>query len=362
MKTTTYILFLAILFLSSCNSYRVKTHFSSDYKIKNQGKAIVEVHSPIDLFHVILALTDVGQQDNYMLRKNTHYYKAVQVRFSKYKNKRIVKIINEKLTQSPHSYHKFVKFFYNYHFKNENLVMKEELEVYSPYKKYIPIMEDFAKSSNYFEFLENHSDYYQELIEFQMQVVDTKKIWEWLESEFTNRYQCYKTVFSPLTGGNHSTINFTQENYKETVFFISAPYTQSSNQYYSAQLSGVVFTEIDHNYVNPVSKKYISEIENALSKRQKWVIENDITQYYKTPYEVFNEYLTHTLFCLYASEAFEKEKANSVVEERIKLMEKLRGFKEFGAFTSYLLDMRDITSDKPIESLYPQIIKWFDND
>lgn len=352
---------IVILLLCSCNSYRVKTHFTSDYKVKNQGKAIVEVHSPIELFHVILALTDVGKQDKYMLRKNTDYYAAVQEKFSKYRNKRIVRLINEKLIQSPHSYHKFVKFFYNYRFKNQDLVIKEELKVSSPYKKYVSLMDDFAKSSNYFEFFENHSDYYKELIEFQKQVVDTKKMWEWLESEFTNRYQCYKTVFSPLTGGNHSTINFSQEDYKETIFFISAPFTQSSNQYYSAQLSGVVFTEIDHNYVNPVSKKNITEIDHAMSERQDWVVENDITKYYKTPYEVFNEYLTHALFCLYASETFDAGIANTVIEKRIELMEKLRGFKEFGAFTSHLLELRSITMDTPIERLYPRIIKWFNN-
>ncbi len=356
-----FILFLFIL-LSSCNNYSVKPKFSEAYIKEYSGRSVVEISKTIELFHIVLSLTKIGNIDKYMLNKNTDYYQKVLNHFSTFKNETIVSKLNTKLSKSPHSYHKFVKFLYNFQFKGNTIIEKEEYDVQSSYDKYISLLETFALKSNFLDFFNKNEMYYSELIDMQKSIVPVREMQQWLETEFSNKYQCYKTVFSPLTGGNHSTINFSDNNYSEMVLFISAPKintTPEKRKIYSGLLSGIVFTEIDHNYVNPISKQHEKDIQEALSNRSNWIIDNSITKNYKSEYEVFNEYMTHALFCIYILEKFQSKEAKIIIDNRIKLMNELRGFYRFKEFTEYLIILREINPNKSIKDLYQEIINWF---
>jgi len=48
------------------------------------------------------------------------------------------------------------------------------------------------------------------------------------------------------------------------------------------------FTEIDHNYVNPVSDNYIADIDEAMSNLGRWYKGGS----YGSPYAAFKEYMT----------------------------------------------------------------------
>jgi len=63
-------------------------------------------------------------------------------------------------------------------------------------------------------------------------------------------------------------------------------------------MSGVVFTEIDHNYVNPGTSKYEKLIDSIFSNRSAWTKHGNSSDYYDSPVRVFNEYMTHAAFCL----------------------------------------------------------------
>ncbi len=123
--------------------------------------------------------------------------------------------------------------------------------------------------------------------------------------------------------------------------------------------SGTVFTEIDHNYVNPVTSKYWKEIDNIFKNDHIWIVRNSSNRGYDKGEYVFNEYMTHAVFCLYMNENYGGETANYVIDKRIELMEKRRGFIKFREFFNKLSDLyikRD-NNDK-VSDLYPQIIEW----
>jgi hypothetical protein len=67
-----------------------------------------------------------------------------------------------------------------------------------------------------------------------------------------------------------------------------------------------VFSEIDHNYVNPVSDKYKKEINKIMGDehRSKWIKANGDGKYYGTGYKVFNEYMTHAVYLIYTNEFY----------------------------------------------------------
>ena len=192
------------------------------------------------------------------------------------------------------------------------------------------------------------------------------KMWEWLEKNFTSRFDAYKIVFSPLIGGSHSTQNFTfftndGSIYHECVMFVNGPerYNNVEKEINIGLASGTVFTEIDHNYVNPVTSKYRKEIDNIFKNDHIWMVRNSSNLGYDKGEYVFNEYMTHAVFCLYMNEYYEGETARYVIDKRIELMEKRRGFIKFREFFNKLSELyikRD-NNDK-VSDLYPQIIEW----
>jgi len=66
----------------------------------------------------------------------------------------------------------------------------------------------------------------------------------------------------------------------------------------------MVFTEIDHNYCNPVSSKYQNEIDSIFSDSSKWINKTGNVELYPTLVAIFNEYTTHAVYLLYVRNQF----------------------------------------------------------
>src|SRR5690606_2091926 len=134
------------------------------------------------------------------------------------------------------------------------------------------LVEDFARQSGFRKFYKSNAAYYARQIKRQKELMPVRNMWQWLEEKFPGtKYQSYKIVFSPLIGGSHSTQNFVayyeDSFFKESVMFVCGPdrYDQSaelSEKQKEGLLSGIVFTEIDHNYVNRVSYKFRKTIDS----------------------------------------------------------------------------------------------------
>ena len=69
--------------------------------------------------------------------------------------------------------------------------------------------------------------------------------------------------------------------------------------------------------------------------------------------------MTHALFCIYIIEKFQPKDAKIIIDNRIKLMNELRGFHQFKEFMEYLIILKKINPNRPIKDLYQEIINWF---
>jgi len=123
-------------------------------------------------------------------------------------------------------------------------------------------------------------------------------------------------------------------------------------------LSGIVFTEIDHNYVNPSSYKYAKLIDTIFSQRQLWVNPGDKSGFYTTPMSVFNEYMTHSLFCLYVLEKYDTATADYIIKARETLMVERRYYSKFREFNKQLIRLRNENSNVKAVDLFPKILEW----
>ena len=123
--------------------------------------------------------------------------------------------------------------------------------------------------------------------------------------------------------------------------------------------SRVVFTEIDHNFVNPVSARYRKEINDAFGSRTKWV---DTTLFgtdgYDNPEAVFNEYMTWALYSLYCIDHFKPADRDEFIPIMEEQMGKLRGFTRFKDFNRQLMQL--YTADRTIkpDDLYTKMLAW----
>ena len=278
--------------------------FNEEYIQQHKGK--YTVHSPKvhELINIAVALTNIGKTDSNMVYMESDYYKEVIEHFDKHKKHELIDSLNQHITeifgQSTYNY------YYNirmnacmYSFKDKNIVNK------SPYIRLsfgatnyltdlLPLVEDFAKTSDFENFYAKNEGYYKSLINQYYDLSPIDKMWQWVEHKFPQKYESYKIYFSPLIGGAHSTRKFSTNEFKETVMFIDAPIflTSYSSKEKEAILTRVVFTEIDHNYVNPTTDKF-TEISTLLQPLECW---NSGKQGYQNSYATFNEYMTWAVF------------------------------------------------------------------
>lgn len=121
------------------------------------------------------------------------------------------------------------------------------------------------------------------------------------------------------------------------------------------QNSRIVFTEIDHNYVNPVSDRHVAAIEHALSGLPQWATEQ-ARGGYRNAYAVFNEYMTFGVFLLYAQEKLPPKDFTALRTSVVRRMENGRGFPRFGAFQTMLEQVYAASPTKDIPAMYPAVI------
>src|SRR5205814_9647042 len=128
--------------------------------------------------------------------------------------------------------------------------------------------------------------------------------------------------FFHLINGAHNTERFAANGFNEVIMYVSSieRIEAKKTEIVEGLMSGIVFTEIDHNYVNPISMKYQKLIDSIFSKRDTWVSSGGDTKFYETPESVFNEYMTHALFCLYVLDKYDSGSADFIIKARETLM------------------------------------------
>lgn len=353
----------------------VNNNFSQDYMENNEGNISFEIPEIYELANVIWLLSPSGRRA-YDLQTNTAYSKEVEEYFKPFLNHPIFKKLDFPEKDYFEQYYSFRENSFIYEFENNKIkrgdnyyyVFGKDWDNFSNlFTELLPLVEDFALKSNFKKFYKQNLRFFDQDIERVKQLLPIKNMWNWLEKELPMRkYNSYKIVFSPLIGGSHSTQNYSAKNMKtntwfsETVMFIC-----DANRYDSTKdltekqkeglMSGIVFTEIDHNYVNPTTSNYKKEISEIFNSK---IWSDEKTGMYNNAVSVFNEYMTHAVYCLWVNENYDEETANFVIKKREELNVDKRNFCMFRDFNQELLKLRKENPNLTVENLYPKIIEW----
>ncbi|MEM5566085.1 DUF4932 domain-containing protein [Psychroserpens sp. AS72] len=337
--------------------------FNNKYIQKNSGNYSFEIPEVQELVHLIFALTPTGMDDKNMVNHRTAYYEEILEKFSAYKNEPIILKLDTLLKQGYYSRLKMDAcgfYFEENQIKKDSVYKRLSWNGVNQIEPYISEIESFGKKIKFRKFYAEHKEYYSNLtskIEKQMPI---KKQWNWLERQFDLKYDNYRITFSPLVEGGHSTNNFIQNNFKQTVMFVCGPTesTKYNEEIIEGLMTRVVFTEIDHNYVNPISDKYQNEINNSMNDLSKWTTKDALSNYGNS-YLVFNEYMTWSIFTLYAFDNYKTENFEFINNQVQLQMTERRGFIKFEEFNKKMFELyKEKSHDESIKDLYPKILSW----
>lgn len=326
--------------------------FNKAYIKKHNQLVSVEIPEVYELANILLALSDKFHHSNFRMHTKGDYYEHAMKWFAPFKDHKIFELIKEV------SYYSLVENGPAYLFEENNIIASPVFAGFrarDSIKKYINLLNDFVIKSNFRAFYAQQKPYYQSLIDSFHSGAKPQQIWLWLEKHFPAKYQSYKVYFSPLGPGNNSARMYNNQNFKQTVMFISAPNRYDEESLKELKFMRTFFTEIDHAYVNPVSDQYVEEINQAFNSLKPWYKGGG----YNLPYLTFNEYMTWGIVSLYMKEHYPRNEFLELKSYLEQFMVERRGFYQFKAFNNELIRLYEAKTDQQtITDLYPAIIAW----
>ena len=331
--------------------------YSSKYVNDNKGKCIVEIPEVYELANIIIAVSDHGQS-SFQVHRDSEYFQKVMKRFGPHSDHPVVK--EQIFGKNMSSYLGFRASSYCYMFEAERIRLDGihwKAEWRDTFKPRRHLMEDFARKSRFRQFYRDNMPYYQEQTAKYKKEVSVEQMWQWLEKRFPARFDSYRVVLSPLCGGTHNTQKFSDGTFREAIMFVAmAPILEGEiDQTKRMSAARAIFTEIDHNYVNPVTDRFEGRVNKVFANYKKWNQQKG----YSSPEKTFNEYMTWAVFALYAHDNYQPQDFEIINEKMTKQMVNSRKFVRFRQFNDKLLELyKEHGQTKPIAELYPKILDW----
>jgi hypothetical protein len=347
----------------------LRAMFSPAYQQRFRGTVTYEIPEAYELANVAMALTEAGQNDRNLIEQSGDYFQRVKTYFAPVAKHPLIVRINERLRDGTYG------FYYGtrenaYGMGLDKTGRPISRGVYSAVwtgpndlAEHADEWADFVRKSGFRKFYAANKPFYDTTIAEVTRLLPVKAMQDWLEAQFPGiRYDGQRVVFSPLINGAHSAQKFSDRGYRESLMFICDAKGFDRKKYTEAQIeglySGVVFTEIDHNFVNPVSDQHLPAISATFGTREKWTRPGD-ADHYGGAYEVFNEYMTHAVHLLYIRDRYPGDVYELVRERRVQLNGSQRGFYRFEAFLDELQRLYDARQPgQTVADLYPAVLGW----
>jgi hypothetical protein len=318
-----------------------------------------------ELANIIVAMTSYGEASASLVLKKGEYYQRVRAAFAPFRDDASMRSLQLGDADPVRRYYEIRDNSYAYVF--DGALIKRNpayttLRNPNTFRDRMAEVQRFADVSGFRAFYAANADYYRELIERYRLMSDLESMVDWLEQEFApRRYDHYTVVLSPLVYGSHSSGSLISSAGSEALMLVSGPDVTSapgtSPGVQQAIVQRIVFTEVDHQFVNPVTDQSAAQVTRAFGTRSKWT--TDGSSFYQSPVAVFNEYMTWAVFLLYLEGRLDAGDFAETVRLTTELMEGARRFHRFGLFAE---ELRRLYRTRPegsrVPSLYHAMLEW----
>ena len=351
--------------------------FDEIYQQKSKGKFFVEIPEVYELVNVAIAITSFGIKDKNYIFKRSDYYNSVREYFDKYQNHPFVLKLDSILNKNSGWYATLKMNGNAFEFNDKGQVVKSSVydrtgfgnERTNRLQPYFEQMQSFASETRFRDFYNHNKEFYKNQVKFYEDTADVKEMKNWLDRHFpsSNDYDTYKIIFSPLVAYNQSTTWFESNGFKELQPHVNFPYqidftkllASTSKEAVRIYRGNIVFTEINHGYINSEADKYREQVQNAVSNRRKWIEKNRPDNYYPGM-AIFNEYMNWGLVVLRILDYVPVEQQKPLIERVERMMVINRGFIQFREYNTFLMNLYKNRKEPTLATLYPQIIEWFE--
>jgi len=356
--------------------------FDAEYQAAHKGKISVEAPEMYELVNIAIAMTQTGLADSDLVYHGSDYYRAMRAWFEPYRNHSAVAAIDAVLKQSPSLYFNLKMDGYSFEFDPAGRIVQSKIYDRTAFpdaranslRPFIPALQSFADTSKFRAFYRGQRSTYAAQTAFYADTADVKAMRAWLDHQFpgSSGYDAYKIIFSPLVAYNQSATWFESNGFRELQAHVNFPYPQDvprmtkgaplSKQAETVLRGEIVFTELNHGYINPEADKYSARVNRAISNRSWWVDPSKGPEYYGG-ISAFNEYMNWGLVSLRAIDFVSPEEQKALIEPVDRMMTRGRGFPRFAEFDAFLVSLyRNRNKGQTIADLYPQIIEWFEKE
>lgn len=349
--------------------------FDARYQAAHRGRTRIAIPEVYELVNVAIALTPKAQESDGLVITDTPYYQDVVREFVALKDHPFVRQLDREMRRDANNYFSLKMNSYAFEYDRGGKIVRSPVYDRIAWDGTVPNdllplldeMRDFSRVSRFRTFYAAHEPLYRSQIGHLQTKVDIAGMVGWLESTFprVKPYDSVNIVFSPLVGWNQSLTALENNGFRELQPHVNFPYPAASDRTYSAEANAIrggyiLFTELNHGFINPTADAYTDRLNAALAERTAWVTANSPAASYRSAYELFNEMMNWGLVSLYIVDKAPAAERDKMIEALNPYMMR-RGFPRFPAFNAYLVDLYQRRPPAAtVESLYPQIVSWLE--
>lgn len=319
----------------------------------------VRLSETYELANIILALTDYGKTDPWEVAQQSAYYREVRAYFDRHSNHPLLGRVNYS-RQGWASYLSFRTDAYVFAFDSANhLIRRVDFKAnsgFNPFEENLTFVEDFVKVTGFRQFYRDHFPYYQALARAYLRSQRYPEMLHFLETEFGKHpgVTAYAMVLSPLVGrmNCHRRVAGVETDFSTLPnFLLTGQTAQPASEEEVASGTHMLFTELDHGFVNPITEAHKALVGQKFNADQ-W---DKASGYNTDSLSVFNEYMTWGVYDLFVEQYF------PTVPEKVRtdwtLQNESRGFYASSLFTDELRHLYKAKKGKvPLKDLYPALL------
>ncbi len=320
----------------------------------------VRLSETYELANIILALTDYGKTDPWEVSQQSAYYREVRARFDAYSNHPLLSVVNYSRKEWE-NYLSFRTDAYAFAFDSSGRLVRQFPLVtnkgFDPINAHLALIEDFARVSGFRDFYRLHLPYYQELATAYLTSQHYPEMRQFLETELGKQTAdgTYAIVMSPLVGrmNCHRTVAGVGTDFITLPsFLLTGKAVQEATPDEIASGTHMLFTELDHAFVNPLTEQYRSLVRAGFDNRL-W---DAGSGYERDSLATFNEYMTWAVYDLFVAHCFPS--VSATVCSDWTLQNETRGFWAGALFTQKLVTLyRHRKPGQTLRDIYPVFIR-----
>lgn len=326
----------------------------------NAQTAKIEIPETYELSNIILALTEYGITDKYEVQKNTDYYQKILTYFEPVKNHPLLDSVNYS-REKWEDYLSFRTDAVAFSF-DDNGKLKRDFAFYTnpghnPFDRNLDLIDDFVIKSNFRTFFSDNIDFYNQIINNYEDYNYVHETVAFLDSVVGGRKDdpnsIYKIILSPLV--------YRMNCHRQLAKNIEADFPSATEDFINGvsddndiserlNANHSIFTEKDHEYVNPITAKYINLVSSNFDTKY-W----DYNSGYED-FNCFNEYMTWAVYDLFLVEKFPDYAKE--LSTYWQYQNASRGFFAQNLFSDKVLELYQKNKGQKLESVYEPLLSW----